>query len=99
LVILAVCAYPACVDSYKINSVLALGGWAARSSVFFLTRSDWACDDPEKRDQGGALFERSEFAPTPVFPGQRRLPEAKRRDPDSRVAFSLLTFFWRSKRK
>ncbi|CDS53872.1 NADH-ubiquinone oxidoreductase chain M [Polaromonas sp. CG9_12] len=64
-----------------------------------LSRSGRACDDPEKRDQGGALFERSEFAPTPVFPGQRRLPEAKRRDPDSRVAFSLLTFFWRSKRK
>ena len=29
----------------------------------------------------------------------RRLPEAKRRDADSGVAFSLLTFFWRSKRK
>ena len=29
----------------------------------------------------------------------RRLPVAKRRDTDSRVAFSLLTFFWRSKRK
>ena len=36
---------------------------------------------------------------TPAFSGQHRSPEAKRRDPDSRVAFSLLTLFWRSKRQ
>ena len=35
----------------------------------------------------------------PVYVEHRRLPEAKRRDADSRVAFSLATFFWRSKRK
>ena len=64
------------------------------------SRCVWARDSPEKRDQGGALFEAiAEFAPTPVFLGQRRSPEAKRRDPDSRVAFSLPTFFWRSKSK
>ncbi|SFU33342.1 hypothetical protein SAMN05216350_101370 [Polaromonas sp. YR568] len=35
----------------------------------------------------------------PGWTEHRRLPAAKRRDADSRVAFSLLTFFWRSKRK
>ena len=49
------------------------------------------------------LFERSaqravSSAARPVTE-HRRLPAAKRRDTDSRVAFSLLTFFWRSKRK
>ena len=32
-------------------------------------------------------------------PEHHRLPVAKRRDTDSRGAFSLVTFFWRSKRK
>jgi len=49
------------------------------------------------------LFERSaqravSSAARPVTE-HRRLPVAQRRDTDSRVAFSLLTFFWRSKRK
>ena len=48
---------------------------------------------PKKRDQGGALFEAiAEFAPTPVFLGQRRSPEAERRDSDSRVAFFAYFF-------
>ena len=41
----------------------------------------------------------SEFGRTPAFWLQRRLPVAQRRVPDTRVAFSLLTFFWRSKRQ
>ena len=63
------------------------------------SRSGWACGGWQKRDQGRALFERSEFARTPAFVAHHRLPEAKRRDPASRVAFSLPTFFWRSKRQ
>ena len=43
--------------------------------------------------------QRSEFERDPAGREHRRLPEAKRRDADSGVAFSLLTFFWRSKRK
>jgi len=50
-------------------------------------------------DQGSRLSERSEFERDPAGREHRRLPEAKRRDADSGVAFSLLTFFWRSKRK
>jgi hypothetical protein len=41
--------------------------------------------------------QRSEFERDPAGREHRRLPEAKRRDADSGVAFSLLTFFWRSK--
>ena len=50
-------------------------------------------------DQGERLSERSEFELDPGWTEHRRLPVAKRRDADSGVAFSLLTFFWRSKRK
>ena len=50
-------------------------------------------------DQGSRLSERSEFERDPAGREHRRLPGAKRRDADSGVAFSLLTFFWRSKRK
>ena len=57
------------------------------------TRSGWACAARKKRDQGRALFERSEFARTPAFPGQRRLPEAQRRDPDCGSPFFSLGFF------
>ncbi len=52
-----------------------------------------------KTDQGSRLSERSEFERDPVFGEHRRLPGAKRKDPDCRIAFSLVTFFWRSKRK
>ena len=41
----------------------------------------------------------SEFERDPAGREHRRLPEAKRRDAACRVAFSLVTFFWRSKRK
>ncbi|CDS52866.1 hypothetical protein [Polaromonas sp. CG9_12] len=44
-------------------------GYGCLNSSLLLARSGWACDAPKKRDQGGALFERSEFAPTPVFLG------------------------------
>ena len=50
-------------------------------------------------DQGSPLSERSEFGRDPAKPEHRRLPAASLRDADSGVAFSLLTFFWRSKRK
>ena len=50
-------------------------------------------------DQGTCLSERSEFARDPGWTEHRRLPAAKRRDADSRVAFLLLTFLWRSKEK
>ena len=43
--------------------------------------------------------QRSEFERDPAGREHRRLPEAKRRDADSGVAFSLVTFFRRSKRK
>ena len=43
--------------------------------------------------------QRSEFERDPAGREHRRLPEAKRRDAACRVAFSLVTFFWRSKRK
>ena len=39
------------------------------------SRSGWACEWGKKRDQGCALFERSEFAQTPAFAPIRRLPE------------------------
>ncbi len=44
-------------------------------------------------DQGSRLFERSEFERDPAGREHRRLPEAKRRDADSGVALSLVTFF------
>ena len=68
----------------------------------FPARSGWACAGSKKRDQGRALFEQNavkRVCAAPVFCSQHRSPAAKRRAPGSRVAFSLLTFFWRSKRK
>ncbi len=50
-------------------------------------------------DQGSRLSERSEFERDPAEREHRRLPAAKRRDAACRVAFSLVAFFWRSKRK
>ena len=50
-------------------------------------------------DQGSRLFERSEFERDPAGREHRRLPAAKRRDAAYRVAFSLVTFSWRGKRK
>ncbi|OOG46618.1 hypothetical protein B0B52_03025 [Polaromonas sp. A23] len=52
-----------------------------------------------KMDQGERLSERSEFELDPIFGEHRRLPVAKRRDPDHRVAFLFLRFLWRSKEK
>jgi hypothetical protein len=49
--------------------------------------------------KGGSCLSRRRVLPTPAGIEQRRLPGAKRKDPDSRVAFSLVTFFWRRKRK
>ena len=53
----------------------------------------------DQTDKGERLSERSEFELDPGWTEHRRLPAAQRRDADSRVAFSWLTFFWRSKRK
>ena len=50
-------------------------------------------------DQGSRLSERSEFERDPAGREHRRLPAAKRRDAAYRVAFSLVTFSWRGKRK
>ncbi|PJI96157.1 hypothetical protein CLU85_0898 [Acidovorax sp. 69] len=53
-------------------------------------------------DQGSRLSERSEFERDPAGREHRRLPLAPARacgDAACRVAFSLVTFFWRSKRK
>jgi hypothetical protein len=50
-------------------------------------------------DQGSRLSERSEFERDPAGREHRRLPGAKRRDAACRVAFSLVPFFWRPKRK
>ena len=49
-------------------------------------------------DQGRSCLSAASSA-DPAKPEHRRLPVAKRRVADSGVAFSLLTFFWRSKRK
>ncbi|OYZ17450.1 MAG: hypothetical protein B7Y28_19245 [Polaromonas sp. 16-63-31] len=43
-------------------------------------------------DQGERLSERSEFELDPDWTEHRRLPAAKRRDADSRVAFSFAYF-------
>ncbi|MDI1340013.1 hypothetical protein, partial [Polaromonas sp.] len=43
-------------------------------------------------DQDGRLSERSEFEPGPGWTEHRRSPVAKRRDADSRVAFSFAYF-------
>ena len=50
-------------------------------------------------EKGSCLFERSEFELDPGWTEHRRLPAAKRRDVDSRVAFLWLTLFWRSKKR
>ena len=50
-------------------------------------------------DQGSRLSERSEFERDPGWTEHRRVPVAQRRVADSRVAFLLLTFLWRSKEK
>jgi len=53
-------------------------------------------------DQGSRLSERSEFERDPAGREHRRFPLAPARacgDAACRVAFSLVTFFWRSKRK
>ena len=51
-------------------------------------------------EQGERLFEAiAEFELDPGWTEHRRLPAAKRRDADSRVAFFWLTLFWRSKKR
>jgi len=63
----------------------------------------WLCRGAqEKAGSGPQLSERNEVERvlrTPAFSEHRRLPVAKRRDTDSGVAFSLVTFSWRDKRK
>ena len=50
-------------------------------------------------DKGWRMSERSELCQTPLTPSTAGCPVAQRRGPRRRVAFSLLTFSWRSKRK
>ena len=53
-----------------------------------------------RADQGARMFEPAgRVCAHPARPEQRSVPVAKRRGPDARLAFSLLTFSWRSKRK
>ena len=65
----------------------------------------WAAQQDHASCSGSLrLFERSAASAQRVpqrrpMPEHRRLPAAKRRDTASGVAFSLPTFFWRSKRK
>ena len=63
------------------------------------TPSVCTCGAQGMADQGSRLFERRrrEFERDPASTKHRRLPAAKRRDADSRVAFLLGTFLWRSK--
>ncbi len=69
--------------------------------VFGCPNPLWPCREAQWRaDQGSRLFERAaRVQRDPVRREHRRLPEAKRRVTDSRVAFSLVTFSWRRKRK
>ena len=46
-------------------------------------------------EQEAQMFERSEFLRLPLDPSNAACPEGRR----IRLAFSLLTFSWRSKRK
>jgi hypothetical protein len=50
-------------------------------------------------DQGSRLSERSEFERDPAGREHRRLPEAKRRDADSGVAFFCLLFLATQEKK
>ena len=83
--------------------LLAVGCWlfgAERSEGVSVSPPFWMRRGAQRfADQGSPLFERSEFGRDPAEREHRRLPAAKRRDAASRVAFSLATFFWRSKRK
>ncbi len=67
-----------------------VGRHGRRSARASCSDSPWLS---ERRAQRKAS---STARPTPEH---RRLPAAKRRDAACRVAFSLVTFFWRSKRK
>jgi hypothetical protein len=52
-----------------------------------------------KTGKSSRLSERSEFERDPVLTEHRRLPVAQRRDADSRVAFSLVTFLLAKQKK
>ena len=45
------------------------------------------------------MSELSEFERDPGWAEHRKVPEAKRRDADTRVAFLFLRFLWRDKEK
>ena len=88
-----------------IRAIAALGPWplAERSDgpsgCWTRIPSGCACGAQGMADQGSRLSERRrrEFERDPASTEHRRLPGAKRRDADSRVAFLLGTFLWRSK--
>jgi hypothetical protein len=63
--------------------------------AFTLPRRDEAASSAGADGSGLALFERSEFSQTPAGPSNAACPQGRR----IRLAFSLVTFFWRSKRK
>ena len=88
-----------------IRAIAALGPWplAERSDgpsgCWTRIPSGCACGAQGMADQGSRLSERRrrEFERDPASTEHRRLPAAQRRDADSRVAFLLGTFLWRSK--
>ena len=86
-------------SSQQPNTQNAQARSAPRIRFAIQTRPGRACATPQKRDQGRALFERSEFARTPAFAGVAQVARSAAQGLGLRVAFSLVTFFWRSKRK
>ncbi len=92
-----------------------LAGASATRCADWAERSDGPCGCPHPGFPSGCAEERSgqrirdrdclsatqcsEFERDPAGCEHRRLPAAKRRDAACRVAFSLVTFSWRRKRK
>ena len=63
------------------------------------TRSGWAEERRAKRIRARACLSVASLHETPLGSSTASCPVAKRRGPRLRVAFSLVSFFWRSKRK
>ena len=93
---MATCAATACKYDGRVPRHDALRALYLPEPAFVFLPVGLGRGAQPKVDQGERLSERSEFELAPAFGEHRRLPGAKRRDPDHRVAFSLGTFFWRS---
>ena len=89
----------ACVDTTCVIGTFYVKPGSPNS---FATRPGWACAVSPKRDQGRALFERNaveRVCADPRFGLTAQVARSAAQGPRLRVAFSLVTFFWRSKRK